>query len=258
MDIATFLGFLLGIGLLLWSMAYAGGVGALGLFVHYPAMMVVVGGSLAAILVHFPLEDFKKLARVLWRTFFCRLPAAAEEIERIIAYANLARREGLLVLESQLTEVNDRFFAKGAQLVIDGFAGETVRDILELEAEAERQRHAVGKKMLEMLGTFAPAFGLVQTLIGLVQMLSSLNDPSRIGSGMAGALVGTFYGATLANLVFLPMAGKLAVRANQEALLRELMIEGLVAIQAGEKPQLIREKLRGYLSPSERDAVLAA
>ena len=139
--------------------------------------------------------------------------------------------------------MKDPFFAKGVQLVIDGFAAETVKDIMILDAEVEKQRHAVGKKMLEQFGTFTPAFGMVETLIGLVQMLSNLSDPSKIGAGMAGALVGTFYGAFLANLVFLPLAGKLGVRANQEALLRELMIEGIVAIQSGEKPQLIKEKL---------------
>jgi len=257
MDIATVLGFALGFGLIVWSMTHGGGIQALGLFVHVPAMMVVVGGSLAAILVHFPIEDFKNLIKVLLRTFLFRLPSSSEEIARIIAYANLARKEGLLALESRLQEVDDRFFAKGTQLVIDGFSADTVRDILELEAEAERQRHAVGKKMLEQFGTFAPAFGMVETLIGLVQMLSNLSDPSKIGAGMAGALVGTFYGAFLANMVFLPLAGKLGVRANQEALLRELMIEGIVAIQSGEKPQLIKEKLKGFLAPAAREAVQA-
>ena len=140
------------------------------------------------------------------------------------------------------------------QLVIDGFSAQTVKDILELEADVEKQRHAVGKRMLEQLGTFAPAFGMVETLIGLVQMLSNLSDPSKIGAGMAGALVGTFYGAFAANMVFLPLAGKLDIRAKQETLLRELMIEGIVAIQSGEKPQLIKEKLSGYLPPALRKA----
>ena len=257
MDIATLLGFVLGFSLIVWSMTHAGGIGALKLFVHIPAAMVVLGGSTAAILVHFPLSDFKNLIKVILKNFLNKVPSPTEEIDRIIQYANLARKEGLLALEGKLKEVDDRFFAKGVQLVIDGFSAETVKDILELEAEVEKQRHAVGKKMLEQLGTFAPAFGMVETLIGLVQMLSNLSDPSKIGAGMAGALVGTFYGAFLANMVFLPLAGKLDIRAKEEMQLRELMIEGIVAIQSGEKPQLIKEKLKGFLAPSKREAVAA-
>jgi len=253
MDVATLLGFVLGLGLITWSMAH-NGLSGLRLFVHGPAAAVVIGGSIAAILVHFPLSDFKNLVKVILKNFTARLPSPTEEIERIIAYSNLARKEGLLALENKVKEVNDRFFAKGVQLVIDGFSAQTVKDILELEADVEKQRHAIGKRMLEQLGTFAPAFGMVETLIGLVQMLSNLSDPSKIGAGMAGALVGTFYGAFAANMVFLPLAGKLDIRAKQETLLRELMIEGIVAIQSGEKPQLIKEKLSGFLPPALRRA----
>ncbi len=256
MDIATLLGFLLGFGLILWSMAH-NGIAGLALFVHGPAAAVVVGGSVAAILIHFPLSDCKNLVKVILKNFLNKVPSPTEEIERIMEYANLARKEGLLALETKLQEVNDRFFAKGVQLVVDGFSAETVRDILELEAEVEKQRHNVGKTMLQQFGTFAPAFGMVETLIGLVQMLSNLSDPSKIGAGMAGALVGTFYGAFVANMIMLPLAGKLDIRSKEEYLLRELMIEGIVAIQSGEKPQLIKEKLKGFLPPSLRESVAA-
>jgi chemotaxis protein MotA len=254
MDISTLLGFVLGLGLILWSMAH-GGIQGLALFVHGPAAAVVVGGSLAAICIHFPLSDVKNLAKVILKNFLHKVPSPTQEIERIIGYANLARRDGLLALESKLQEVKDPFFAKGVQLVIDGFAADTIKDILTLDAEVEKQRHAIGKKMLEQFGTFAPAFGMVETLIGLVQMLSNLSDPSKIGAGMAGALVGTFYGAFLANMVFLPMAGKLDVRSKEEYQRRELVIEGLSAIQSGEKPQLIKERLKGFLPPAERVAI---
>jgi chemotaxis protein MotA len=255
MDISTVLGFVIGLGLIFWSMAHGGGASNLGLFVHIPALTVVVGGSVSAIFVHFPIDESKQMATIFWRSFVYRVLPPADQIERIVSYANLARKEGLLALETKLQEVDDRFFAKGIQLVIDGFSAETVRNILELDLEAEKQRHAVGKKMMEQMGALAPAFGMIETLIGLVQMLSNLSDPSKIGAGMAGALVGTFYGAFLANMVFLPIAGKLGVRAQQEALLRELMIEGIVAIQSGEKPQLIKEKLKGFLRPSARELV---
>jgi chemotaxis protein MotA len=257
MDIATLLGYVLGLGLIVWSMAHGGGISGLVLFVHPPAAAVVCGGSFAAILIHFPLANVKDLFKVILKNFLHKTPPPHEEIERIISYANLARRDGLLALESKLQEVKDPFFAKGVQLVIDGFAAETVKDIMILDAEVEKQRHAVGKKMLEQLGTFAPAFGMVETLIGLVQMLSNLSDPSKIGAGMAGALVGTFYGAFLANLVFLPMAGKLDIRAKEEYQRRELVIEGIAAIQSGEKPQLIKERLKGFLAPGQRKAIPA-
>lgn len=257
MDISTVLGFALGLGLITWSMAHGGGLSALKLFVHPPAAAVVCGGSIAALLIHFRLSDMKSLIKVILKNFLNNPPDPADEIDRIIEYANLARKEGLLALESKLKDVDDRFFSKGIQLVIDGFSAQTVRDILELDAEVEKQRHAIGKKMLEQFGTFAPAFGMVETLIGLVQMLSNLSDPSKIGAGMAGALVGTFYGAFVANMLMLPMAGKLDVRAKEEYQLRELMIEGIVAIQSGEKPQLIKEKLKGFLAPAAREKVAA-
>jgi chemotaxis protein MotA len=255
MDLSTLLGFALGFGLIIWSMMHGGGFAGLTLFVHGPAAAVVCGGAFAAVMIHFRLEEVKQMFKVVLRTFLYPLPTPSEEIERIINYATLARKEGLLALESKLKEVDDKFMAKGMQLVIDGFSADTVRDILEVEAEVSKQRHATGKKMLEQFGTFAPAFGMVETLIGLVQMLSNLSDPSKIGAGMAGALVGTFYGAFAANMVFLPMAGKLDQRNKQEAQLRELMIAGIVAIQSGEKPQLIKEKLKGFLAPADREAV---
>jgi chemotaxis protein MotA len=253
MDRATFLGYGLGLFLILWSMAH-NGIAGLALFVHGPAAAVVFGGSLAAVLVHFPMSDVKALAKVILKVFFHKEPPQRNQIDKIMEYAILARKEGLLGLESKVEEIQDPFFKKGLQLVIDGMPPESVRDILEIEMDVEKQRHGIGKRMLEQLGAFAPAFGMVETLIGLVQMLSNLSDPSKIGAGMAGALVGTFYGAFAANMLFLPMAGKLDVRAKEEHRLRELIIEGLTAIQAGEKPQPLKEKLSSFLAPGERAA----
>ena len=147
------------------------------------------------------------------------------------------------------------FMAKGIQLVIDGFGADTVRDIMDLELQWQNQRHAAGKKMLDSMGSMAPAFGMIGTLVGLVQMLQNLSDPSKIGGGMATALLTTLYGAMAANMVFIPMAGKLDQRAKEEALLRDLMIEGIVAIQSGDGPQLIKEKLKSFLAPAEREAL---
>jgi len=255
MDLSTVIGTLLGFGLVGFAMAT--GEGGLAIFVHVPSMMIVFGGTVAVTMMNFPLGDVTQVVKVTLRTYLFKLNTPSQEIERIIEYANLARKEGLLALEEKLKEVDDQFFGKGIQLVIDGFSGETVRDIMDLEAEWQRQRHSNGKKLLDALGSFAPAFGMIGTLVGLVQMLQNLADPSKIGGGMATALLTTLYGAMGANMLFIPLAGKLEVRANEEALLRELMIEGIVAIQSGEKPQLIKEKLKSFIAPVEREAIEA-
>ena len=253
MDISTLIGTVLAFGLVLFAMAT--GDGGLIVFVHGPSLMIVFGGTIAVTMMAFPMSDVKSIVKVMLVTAFDKISTPSEEIERVVEYANLARKEGLLALETKLQDVDDTFFAKGIQLVIDGFGAETVRDIMDLEAEWQGQRHSLGKKMLDQMGSFAPAFGMIGTLVGLVQMLQNLSDPSSIGQGMATALLTTLYGAMLANMVFIPLAGKLDVRAKQEALLRELMIEGIVAIQSGEKPQLIKEKLKGFLAPGVRESV---
>jgi len=253
MDLSTIIGSVLAFGLVLFAMA--AGQGGLSSFVNYPSLAIVFGGTFAVTMINFPAGQLKSIARVMMVTAFHRGATPIDTIGRIVEYARLARKEGLLALENKLQDVDDQFFAKGIQLVIDGFSAETVRDIMDLEAEWQRQRHSAGRKILDQMGTFAPAFGMIGTLIGLVQMLQNLSDPSRIGQGMATALLTTMYGAMAANMVFLPLAGKLDVRARQESLLRELMIEGIVAIQSGEKPQLIQEKLKSFLSPSLREAV---
>jgi chemotaxis protein MotA len=253
MDVTTVVGLVLAFVLLGWSLS-SGGTD-IGLFADAPSLVMVLGGTIAVTLVNFRAADLKGITRVMTRAVLFKLPPPSQEIERIISYANLARKEGLLALEAKLQEVDDRFFAKGIQLVIDGFSSDTVRDIMDLELSWQHQRHAAGKKMLDQMGSMAPAFGMIGTLVGLVQMLANLSEPSMIGAGMAKALLTTFYGAVLANVLFIPLAGKLDVRAKEESLLRELMIEGIVAIQSGEKPQLIKEKLKGFLPPSSREGV---
>ncbi len=253
MDLNTIIGAALAFLLVLVAMAI--GPGGIPVFIDVPSVIMVFGGTTAVVMFAFPSSDLKGIAKVAMVTAVRKTPSPIEEIERIVQYANLARKEGLLALETKLASVDDKFFAKGIQLVIDGFGADTVRDIMELEAEWEDQRHSTGKKIMEQCANFAPAFGMIGTLVGLVQMLQDLSDPSGIGLGMAVALLTTLYGAMLANMVFLPLAGKLEMVAKSDVLLRKLMIEGIVAIQSGEKPQLIKEKLKGFLAPSKRVAV---
>ncbi len=252
MDITTIFGLLMATGLLYWSLAMGGDVT---LFWDTPSVVMVLGGSIAVTIVSYRASDLKGIVKVGLRTMLFKLPTPQQEIERIITYANLARKEGLLALEAKLQEVDDKFFAKGIQLVIDGFSADTVRDIMDLEHSFQQQRHAQGKKMIDTVGAMAPAFGMIGTLVGLVQMLANMSDPSSIGAGMAVALLTTFYGAVISNVFMTPLSNKLDLRAKEEALLRNLMVEGIVAIQSGEKPQLIKEKLKGFLPPSTREGV---
>jgi len=253
MDFTTVFGTLLTMGIVGYAMA--GGEGGLMLFYNAPSIMIVVGGSLGVTIANFTMDELRSMTKVFMTCFLYKSSTPPKEIERVVAYANLARKEGLLALESKLQDVDDPFFSKGIQLVIDGFGADTVRDIMTLEADWQRQRHSMGKKMLDQMAAYAPAFGMIGTLVGLVQMLVSLDDPSKLGAGMSTALITTLYGALIANMLFLPLAGKLEIRAKQEGLLRDLMIEGIVAIQSGEKPQLIKEKLKGFLAPAARDSL---
>lgn len=253
MDLNTAIGGVLAFLLVLGAMAI--GPGGIATFVHIPSMIIVFGGTISVTMLAFPISDLKPIVKIMLVTAVRKTPSPTDEIDRIVELANLARKEGLLALETKLQTVEDPFFGKGIQLVIDGFSADTVRDIMELEAECEETRHSTGKKIADQLGAFAPAFGMIGTLVGLVQMLQDLSDPAGIGLGMATALLTTLYGAMGANMVFIPVAGKLEMVAKQNQQLRRLMIEGVVAIQSGEKPQLIKEKLKGFLAPQMRALV---
>ena len=196
MDLNTIIGGIL--ALLIVVVAMAVGPGGVMIFVHVPSMAIVLGGTIAVTMLAFPLAELKPVLKVMMVAAVRKQATPTEEIERVVQYANLARREGLLALENQLKEVEDPFFAKGIQLVIDGFSADTVRDIMELETEWEGQRHETGRKIMDQMGAFAPAFGMIGTLVGLVQMLQDMSDPTMIGLGMATALLTTLYGARAA------------------------------------------------------------
>ena len=249
MDISTVLGIGLGVGLILFTIFLGSGLGA---FFDVPALMIVFGGTLSATCASYPLGKVLGLFSIAKKTLLYRLPLPEGEIRRIVGFAQIARKDGLLALEDKLETLNEPLLHKGIQLVIDGTPPEVLRSILTIDVATMGERHAEGKTILEGMGGFAPAFGLIGTLIGLVQMLGNLKDPSAIGEGMAVAMVGTFYGAFLANLIFLPAANKLGARHKEEALLKELLIEGVLAIQAGDNPRTIEEKLKSFLSPNSR------
>ncbi|MFP4055842.1 MAG: flagellar motor protein [Candidatus Brocadiia bacterium] len=247
MDVATLVGVVSGFACVIVAIFLGGGIG---IFFNVPSLMITVGGTIAATLMNFPLANVLGVFRIAKKCFLNQLMSPVDAIRQITEYARIARRDGILALEERLGDDADPFLRRGLQLVIDGTSPEAVRDILTSQLEARRERHARGKKILESMGASAPAFGMIGTLIGLVQMLRQLSDPSQIGVGMATALITTFYGAVMANLVFLPLAGKLEASSQDEALLTELLIEGVVCIQNGENPRAIEDRLKSYIAPS--------
>jgi chemotaxis protein MotA len=250
-DIATIIGIALGIGLLLGSIMLGGDVA---LFIDSPSLMMTMGGALAGVLISYPISQVIDAFRT-FRIVFApkRRGKNTELVEFLVYLVEKSRREGLLALEDELETLTDPFFRRGLELVIDGTPPELVRDILEKDIDSLIVRHRQGRGVFETLGALCPAFGMIGTLVGLIRMLKDLDDPSNIGSGMALALMTTLYGAVAAYLVFIPVAGKLKVRSTEEIRSKEMVIEGLLAVLAGESPRYTREKLTSFLSPHERE-----
>lgn len=224
-------------------------------FINVPALMITLGGTMAATFISYPMHQVMGVMRVVKKAFVGPGPQSAEVITTLVRFAEKARREGLLALEDDARALEEPFLQKGIQLVVDGSDAELVRGILQTELAFLEERHRGGAAMFETMGALAPAFGMIGTLIGLIQMLRSLDRPEGIGPGLAVALVTTFYGALMANLLFIPIAGKLKVRSSSEILLKEVMIEGILSIQAGDNPRIVEEKLKAFLSPQARNSV---
>jgi chemotaxis protein MotA len=226
-------------------------------FIDIPSMIVVVGGMLCAVMIHFSLPQFLSIFAVIKKTFLVKVPSPSEIIQQMVNFAAVSRRDGALALEEQIRKVDNQFIVKGLQMLVDGQEEDVVRDMMSLEVQYIQERHNLGKKILEFMGAAAPAFGMIGTLIGLVQMLQNLSDPSQIGKGMAVALLTTFYGAVMANLMFIPLAGKLGVYSKAEVLAMEMTVEGICAISRGENPTVVREKMQSFISPAKREDVKA-
>ncbi|HDP69621.1 MAG TPA: motility protein A [Actinobacteria bacterium] len=249
MDLTTIIGIV--VGFILIAVAILQG-GSIKIFFNMPSMLITFGGAIAATLINFTMPQIFGVMKVLKNAFFGSNEGPQGLISTIVHFAEKARKEGLLSLEEEANQLGDPFMQKGLQLVIDGTDPELVRDILETELAFLEERHKLGKSIFEAIGASCPAFGFVGTLIGLIQMLRNLNDPSKIGPGMAVALLTTFYGALFAYLVFNPIAGKLGVRSGEEILYKQVMIEGILSIQAGNNPRIIEEKLLAFISPKIR------
>ncbi len=251
MDIATLIGLLLGMILVLLAILMGGDLAA---YVNAPSVLIVVGGALAATLAAFPLARFLKLPGVFKKTIFTQSADPMVLIRQIVELAEIARRDGILALEGRVNDMKDEFLIRGIQMAVDGADPEVIQNIMETELENLLERHEAGKGLFDTLGRFAPAFGMIGTLIGLVAMLSNMDDPSKIGSGMAAALLTTLYGAMLANIIFLPLADKLALRSSEEALVKTIIIQGVMAIQSGDNPRAVESKLYTFIPPAQRPA----
>jgi chemotaxis protein MotA len=249
MDLASLIGIIAGFGIIVIAIFTQEGAG---FFLNFPSACIVLGGTSAATFVNFPLSDVLGVVKTAKKAFLHKVIPLQQTLEFLVSIGRQARTEGLLALEQRIREIDDDFLKKGLQLMIDGVDPKLLQEVMGTELYYLEDRHTLGQQIFKTMGIYAPAFGMAGTLIGLIQMLQQLNDPSKIGVGMATALVTTFYGVILANLVFLPIAGKLKTRSQQEMLVKELIILGITSIQAGDNPRLLHEKLTTFLAPTKR------
>jgi chemotaxis protein MotA len=251
MDTATLFGILSAFALVL-SAIWMGS--ELSLFFNVPSLMIVLGGTMGATMINYPIRDVLGVFKVAKNVFFSKIWSTQEIIDKFLIFSKLSRREGLLGLEGELPRLNDHFLAKGLQLAIDGIEPQAIREIMETEIDYLEARHRSGAEILSTMASFFPAMGMIGTLIGLVQMLKTMEDPGTIGPAMAVALLTTFYGAVAANLVCLPMAGKLRKRSKEETLIKEMMVNGIISIANGENPRIVEQKLHSFVSPELRES----
>ena len=249
MDLATVIGLALGSILLLVSILLGGSIV---LFINIPSVMIVFGGTLATLMIRFGLNDVINASKVVMNAFFTKTSKPAEVIQEIVNLANIARKNGLIVLEQQ--PIEDDFLKKSIMYCVDGHEADFIEEVLKKEVSLTVERHNAGRSIFGSMGDAAPAFGMIGTLVGLVQMLANMDDPASIGPSMAVCLLTTLYGAVLANLIFLPIADKLALRSQEEERNRRLIIEGVLGILKGLNPRVMEEFLETFLPPNMRGA----
>ncbi|MEM0910806.1 MAG: flagellar motor protein PomA [Pseudomonadota bacterium] len=249
MDLATIVGFLGALGLVVMAMVMGG---SLGIFINVPSVLIVFGGSIFVVLMQYPMSKFLSAGKVVAKAFSFKLQAPDELIEKIVEMADAARKGGFLALEE--AEIENAFMQKGVDMLVDGHDVDVVRTTMAKDISNTTERHENGAEIFKSMGDVAPAMGMIGTLIGLVAMLSNMDDPKSIGPAMAVALLTTLYGAMLANLFCLPVAFKLNVRSGEEKLNQNLILDGILGIADGQNPRVIEGVLKGYLMESKRGA----
>lgn len=255
MDPATLAGVGLAFVAVLVSMVMEGGNPA-ALVTHPAPIVLVLGGTLGATMAGYKMSDLAAVPKVAIKAF---MPGSSVEptevVETVVHFADRARRDGLLALEDEAKDVEDPFLRKGLQLAIDGTDPEVVREVLETEIAALRERHKVGAQFFANMGAFAPTLGIIGTVLGLVHMLENLDDPSSMGPLIAAAFVATLWGVMTANLIYLPISNKLKRASAEEVAHREMVLDAILSIQAGANPRTVTEKLKSYLPPAIREGL---
>lgn len=249
MDLSSVIGFIGGIMVIAVTILLSGDLAG---YVHIPSIICTFGGTIAITVMAFPMNKLREGIAALRHVFFYSETDAENVIKSIIGLANVARKEGLLALEEAAQQLKDDFLQKGVLLIVDGTDPELVRNILETELSFIEERHKSSQSVYEFMASIGPGFGMLGTLIGLINMLANLSDPSTVGPNMAVAIITTLYGSLLANLFCNPTINKLKLRSSQESLMKEVMLEGMLSIQAGENPRIIEEKLKAFMSPKLR------
>lgn len=247
-DILTPIGITLGFIMIMMAILSNGGREGLISFLDVASIFIVIGGLIASLMINFKKEQMKLAGKVLREAFHKKEERLPDLIALFIQLSDRARREGILSLENELEDVNDPFIKKGILLAVDGIEPEVINDIMSAEITALEDRHYKGRSIIEKAGEYAPAWGMIGTLVGLVLMLGSLDDPSTLGPNMAVALLTTLYGTVLANLVFIPMASKLENKTEEEIFIKQIIIEGVIGVQSGQNPRILEEKLSAFLS----------
>lgn len=249
MDLATLVGMLGAIAIVLAAMLFGGS--AL-VFVNVPSLLIVLGGTIMVVMIKFSLAQFLGAFKVAGRAFVSKVDDPEELVEKTVHLANVARKEGMLALETEVVE--NQFLNDGIKMLIDGNSHEVISTVMNKDMNQTIDRHKWGAKVFTATADVAPAMGMIGTLIGLVQMLSAMDDPKSIGPAMAVALLTTLYGAMLANMIAGPIADKLTMRKEEERRIKAMCIDGVLAIQEGQNPRIIESMLKMYIDPKKRDA----
>lgn len=247
-DLLTPIGITLGFIMIMLAITAKEGTEGFARFIDISSVFIVIGGIAASLFINFKMDQLKTGGKVLKEAFYKNDQGLPQLIELFIMLSERARREGILALENELENVEDPFVRKGILLAVDGIEPEVINDIMNAEVIAMEERHIKGRMIIEKAGEYAPAWGMIGTLIGLILMLNSLTDPASLGPNMSVALITTLYGTVLANLVFLPMANKLENKTEDEIFMKEITIEGVIGVQSGQNPRILEEKLSAFLS----------
>lgn len=250
MDLGSILGLVLGVACVIISVFI--NEGELNSYWDLPSVFITVGGGICSTLINFRLKDVLGVAKLCMHIFTDKKTSASETIDMLVKLSEKTRREGLLSIEPELEQMEDPFIKQSLQLVVDGIESETIKDFMDTEIENMQARHSNGQAIFNMMGAIFPAWGMIGTLIGLINLLLKLDDPAQIGPSMSVALVTTFYGSILANFICIPMAGKLKLKSDEEVHMKEMIAEAVISIQAGENPKMLEQKLSIFLTPEQR------